>query len=42
VRETLFFHHRPDRTDTQLDELAARFRADEGVRVAAQDTILEL
>lgn len=42
VRTTLLFHHRPDRTDTQLDEVAARFTSEEGVRVAAQDTILEL
>ncbi|MGH2832881.1 MAG: MBL fold metallo-hydrolase [Solirubrobacteraceae bacterium] len=42
VRKTLFFHHRPDRTDTQLDELAARFAPDSGVRIAVQDAILEL
>jgi phosphoribosyl 1,2-cyclic phosphodiesterase len=42
ARKTLLFHHRPDRTDAQLDELAARFAADDEVRVAAQDTILEL
>lgn len=42
ARQTLLSHHRPDRTDAQLDELAARFAPDSGVRVAVQDAILEL
>ncbi len=42
ARETLLFHHRPDRTDAQLDELAARFATNVGVVVAAQDMLLEL
>jgi phosphoribosyl 1,2-cyclic phosphodiesterase len=44
AREVLLFHHRPDRTDEALDELARRFDSAAGVavRVAAQDTVLEL
>jgi hypothetical protein len=42
ARETLLFHHRPDRTDAQLDVLAARFATNAGVVVAAQDMLLEL
>ena len=30
---TLLFHHKPDRTDDELDELAARFAADDRVEV---------
>lgn len=44
AREVVLFHHRPDRTDEALDELARRFDGDAGVavRVAAQDTVLQL
>ncbi len=44
AREVVLFHHRPDRTDEALDELARRFDdiAGMGVRVAAQDTVLQL
>jgi phosphoribosyl 1,2-cyclic phosphodiesterase len=44
AREVVLFHHRPDRTDEALGELAGRFdaTADVNVRVAAQDTVLEL
>ena len=37
------FHHRPDRTDEALDELARRYEETAGVnvRVAAQDTVLQ-
>ena len=44
AREVVLFHHRPDRTDMALDELARRFDDTTGVRVrvAAQDTVLEL
>jgi phosphoribosyl 1,2-cyclic phosphodiesterase len=42
VRETLLFHHRPDRTDARLDELAALFAGARDVRVAAQSEVLEL
>lgn len=43
AREVVLFHHRPDRTDVALDELARRFEgtADVDVRVAAQDTMLQ-
>ena len=34
--QTLLFHHRPDRTDEQLDELAARFAAAGGGQVDAE------
>jgi phosphoribosyl 1,2-cyclic phosphodiesterase len=44
AREVTLFHHRPDRTDEALDELARRYRDTAGVnvRVAAQDTVLHL
>jgi phosphoribosyl 1,2-cyclic phosphodiesterase len=38
----LFFHHRPDRTDDELDELAARFAGDIEVTVAVQGSVLTL
>ncbi len=43
AQEVVLFHHRPDRTDVALDELARRFdeAADVRVRVAAQDTVLQ-
>jgi phosphoribosyl 1,2-cyclic phosphodiesterase len=43
AREVVLFHHRPDRTDVALDELARRYDATAGVevRVAAQDTVLQ-
>ena len=41
VGRVLLFHHKPSRTDDQLDELAARF-ADEPVEVCREGTILEL
>jgi phosphoribosyl 1,2-cyclic phosphodiesterase len=42
AREVVLFHHRPDRTDVALDELARRYDGTAGVkvRVAAQDTVL--
>lgn len=44
AREVMLFHHRSDRTDEALDELARRYEntAGVGVRVAAQDTVLQL
>jgi phosphoribosyl 1,2-cyclic phosphodiesterase len=44
AREVVLFHHRPDRTDEALNELARRYEntVGVGVRVAAQDTVLEL
>jgi len=38
----LLFHHRPDRSDAALDEIALRFAGDTGVAVARQGTVLEL
>ncbi|MFY9930590.1 MAG: MBL fold metallo-hydrolase, partial [Streptosporangiaceae bacterium] len=35
-------HHKPDRTDQELDLLAARFRADPDVIVAAEGTVIDL
>ncbi|MGA9876568.1 MAG: MBL fold metallo-hydrolase [Solirubrobacteraceae bacterium] len=42
TRQVVLFHHRPDRTDDALDELARRFDAASGVIPAAQDAVLEL
>jgi phosphoribosyl 1,2-cyclic phosphodiesterase len=42
VRRVVLAHHRPDRTDHELDELADRFRADPGVIVAAEGTVIDL
>jgi len=39
---TLLFHHKPERTDDQLDELAARFADDERVEVCRDGTVYEL
>ncbi|HYM55719.1 MAG TPA: MBL fold metallo-hydrolase [Solirubrobacteraceae bacterium] len=38
----VLFHHRPDRTDAALDELARRFAGSPGVTLAAQGAVLEL
>lgn len=38
----VLFHHRPDRTDTALDELADRLRGAPGVSIATQGTVLHL
>jgi phosphoribosyl 1,2-cyclic phosphodiesterase len=38
----LLAHHKPDRTDDELDELAARFRADPDVAVAAEGQLIDL
>jgi ribonuclease BN (tRNA processing enzyme) len=42
TKRVLLFHHKPDRTDEQLDELAARFAGQGGVEPAADGAILEL
>jgi ribonuclease BN (tRNA processing enzyme) len=42
ARSLLLFHHRPDRTDAALDELAASLPQDPPVEPARQDTVLEL
>jgi len=42
VRRVMLAHHRPDRTDDELDRLADWFRADPGVMVAAEGTVIDL
>jgi ribonuclease BN (tRNA processing enzyme) len=42
ARSVLLFHHKPERTDEQLDELAARFADDPLVVVAADAAVLDL
>jgi ribonuclease BN (tRNA processing enzyme) len=42
ARRVLLTHHKPDRTDDALDALAARFRADPSVTVAAEATRIDL
>ncbi|MGA7705573.1 MAG: MBL fold metallo-hydrolase [Solirubrobacteraceae bacterium] len=42
TRKVVLFHHRPDRTDDALDELARRCQATPGVTPAQQDAILRL
>jgi phosphoribosyl 1,2-cyclic phosphodiesterase len=41
-RGVVLFHHKPDRTDDELDALAARFASDERVAVAAEDLVVTL
>lgn len=42
VKTVALFHHRPDRTDDALDELAGRYPGPPEVIVAAQDQVLQL
>jgi phosphoribosyl 1,2-cyclic phosphodiesterase len=42
ARHVLLTHHKPDRTDDALDALAARFRSDPHVTVAAQGQLIDL
>jgi phosphoribosyl 1,2-cyclic phosphodiesterase len=42
AKTVALFHHRPDRTDDTLDELAQRYRSPPNVIVAAQDQVLQL
>jgi phosphoribosyl 1,2-cyclic phosphodiesterase len=42
AHRVVLFHHRPDRTDDALDDLASRFKGSPGVTLAAQGTVLEL
>jgi phosphoribosyl 1,2-cyclic phosphodiesterase len=42
ARRLLLFHHRPDRTDTALDELARKLPDDVAVEPAVQGTTVEL
>lgn len=41
-RRVLLFHHKPDRTDDELDQLAARFADDPRVAIAAGGAVIEL
>jgi phosphoribosyl 1,2-cyclic phosphodiesterase len=42
ARRVALFHHKPDRTDDDLDALAASFAADDTVAVAAESLVLRL
>ena len=43
VREVVLFHHRPNRTDDELDALGKRLAGkDPGVRVAVEGSTLDL
>jgi phosphoribosyl 1,2-cyclic phosphodiesterase len=42
VGRVLLAHHKPDRTDDELDLLAARFGADADVAVAAEGQVIDL
>jgi ribonuclease BN (tRNA processing enzyme) len=42
VPRIALFHHKPDRTDDELDAIATRFASSPGVTVVAQSTVLEL
>lgn len=42
AREVVLFHHRPDRNDGALDQLARRFQSAPGVSLAAQNAVLRL
>jgi len=42
ARHVLLAHHKPDRTDDALDQMAARFSADPGVAIAAEGQVLDL
>ena len=42
ARRVVLFHHRPNRTDDELDAIAARFAADERVSLATESLVLEL
>jgi ribonuclease BN (tRNA processing enzyme) len=41
ARRVLLAHHKPDRTDEALDRLAARFRADRSIAVAAEGQVID-
>jgi len=41
ARRVLLAHHKPDRTDEALDRLAARFRADPSIAVAAEGQVID-
>jgi phosphoribosyl 1,2-cyclic phosphodiesterase len=42
VARVVLFHHRPDRTDDQLDELARRYAAQAQATLAAETLVLDI
>ena len=42
ARRVVLFHHKPDRTDDDLDALAARFAGDDEVTVASEELVVTL
>ena len=42
VRRTALFHHRPDRTDDELDEISRRFSDTDGIVIATESTAFAL
>ncbi len=42
ARRTVLFHHKPERTDDELDEIARRFSGERTVALATESTVLEL
>jgi ribonuclease BN (tRNA processing enzyme) len=42
VSRVVLFHHKPDRTDEELDAVEQRFASSGKVMVAAQSTVLEI
>lgn len=42
AKRVVLFHHRPNRTDDELDQIALRFAADQRVTLATQSLVLEL
>ena len=42
AKRVMLFHHKPDRTDEQLDELAARFAGDAKVALAREGEVVDL
>jgi len=42
ARQVALFHHKPDRTDDQLDEIGARFARESSVEVATESMVLVL
>jgi ribonuclease BN (tRNA processing enzyme) len=42
ARHVVLAHHKPDRTDDALDQMAARFSADPSVTIAAEGHVLDL
>jgi ribonuclease BN (tRNA processing enzyme) len=42
ARQVALFHHKPDRTDDQLDEIGARFARDSSIEVATESMVLVL